>query len=368
MSIFAVADDEPPSWLTEPPPDPWEQPQTAQAQVQRSRVVPGGTWALDVPDAMPAVWGDGDRVAWAAGESCMLVGPPGVGKSTIAQQIVLARVGILGGVLGMTVAVGNGRVLYLACDRPPQVRRSFRRMVRPVDRQLLDERLVVWQGPPPSDFARNPETLAAMARKYGADTVVIDSLKDVAHKIVEDESGAAYNAARQTALVAGVELLELHHQTKRGGGGASKPNTLADVYGSMHLTAGAGSVLLLWGEAGDPAVELLHLKQPGENVGPLDVVHDHQAGTSTVDDSRDPLVLLRAADKLTVGLLARRLYVPDGTRQPRRNEVEKARRVLERLARQGHAYRRPQTGADGAALETVYHYRPPDAPAAEEPS
>ncbi len=187
---------------------------------------------------------------------------------------------------------------------------------------------------------------------------MIDSLKDVALKLTDDEIGAGYNAARQTALVAGVQLLELHHQTKRGGGGIGKPNTLADVYGSMHLTAGAGSVLLLWGEPGDPAVELRHLKQPGETIGPLDVLHDHTTGTSTVSTDRDPLALLRTADRLTAGQLARHLYVPDGTRQPKPAEIERARRVLDRFAREGHADRRTQRGDDGAVQATTYHWRP----------
>ncbi len=327
------------------------------ASSAKSRLVKGGTFTLDVPDGIPAVWGEGEQVLWASGESLMIVGSPGVGKSTLTQQVVLARVGILPTALGRPVAVGR-RVLYLACDRPPQVQRSFHRMVRPSDRDYLDDRLVVWKGPPPQDFAKHPGTLLEMAQAADADTVVIDSLKDVAIKLTDDEVGAGYNNARQNALVAGVELLELHHQTKRGGGGVGKPNTLADVYGSAWITAGAGSVVLLHGEAGDPHVELLHLKQPGEPVGPLDVVHDHQAGTSTISTDRDPLSLLRAADKLTAGQLARLLYVPDGSRQPKAAEVEKARRVLDRLDRQGHAYKRSTRGDDGAVLPTTYHFRP----------
>src|SRR6185436_7011481 len=84
-----------------------------------------------------------------------------------------------------------------------------------------------------------------------------------------------------------------HHLVKRGPNG-SKPTALADVYGSVWITAGAGSVVLLWGEAGDPIVDLIHLKQPAEPVGPMRIVHDHDAGTSAVSDATDLVELAKA--------------------------------------------------------------------------
>jgi hypothetical protein len=59
------------------------------------RTLPGGDWILDAPTETPAVWGDpSGRVAWAEGEPLLIVGPEGVGKTTIAQQLVLARIGL----------------------------------------------------------------------------------------------------------------------------------------------------------------------------------------------------------------------------------------------------------------------------------
>ncbi len=310
---------------------------------------------LDQPREVPALWGSGDRVLWARGEAVMVVGPAGVGKTTLAQQVVIARLGITSAVLGLPVVPTSSRLLYLACDRPPQIARSFARMVRPVDRELLDDRLVIWKGPPPRDFARHPETLLQMAQAAQADTVVVDSLKDVALKLTDDEVGAGYNAARQRALVAGVEVLELHHQTKRGAGGLGKPNTLADVYGSVWITAGAGSVLLVWGAAGDSVVEVSHLKQPAEDVGPLQVVHDHLAGHTRVYRDADPLSLLAATPGLTAASLATCLYVPDRSRQPERNEVEKARRLLDGLVKKGLARRQdPALGGAGGSQAATY--------------
>lgn len=325
------------------------------ADVWKRRLLPGGSFVLDQPREVPSLWGSGDRVLWARGESLMVVGPAGVGKSTLAQQVVIARLGITSTVLDLPVTPTSSRVLYLACDRPPQIARSFARMVRPVDRELLDDRLVIWKGPPPLDFARHPGTLLEMAQAAGADTVVVDSLKDVALKLTDDEVGAGYNAARQRALVDGVEVVELHHQTKRGAGGLGKPNTLADVYGSVWITAGAGSVLLVWGAAGDSVVEVSHLKQPAEDVGPLQVLHDHAAGRTRVSRDADPLTLLAATPGLTAALLASYLYVPDGSRQPKPNEVEKARRQLDGLVRNGLARREEASrGAAGGPPSSTY--------------
>jgi len=109
----------------------------------------------------------------------------------------------------------------------------------------------------------------------------VDSLKDLAPKLSDDEVGSRVNSARQELLARGVQVFEVHHQRKEQRGQGA-PKRLADVYGSRWLTAGAGSVVLLWGEPGDLVVELRHLKQPAEDVGPLFVLHDHVRGSSAL--------------------------------------------------------------------------------------
>jgi hypothetical protein len=130
-----------------------------------ARMLPGGSFILDGPSDVPSVWGNGQEVIWAEGEPFVIVGPDGVGKTTLAQQVALALVGIgPGKVLGFPVAPVKGRVLYLACDRPAQARRSMRRMLAPEDRATADERIRIWKGPPPSDFGKHPRMLLDMAR------------------------------------------------------------------------------------------------------------------------------------------------------------------------------------------------------------
>lgn len=326
-------------------------PDTDQPEETR-RLTSGGSFILDAPKGIPAVWGSGEQVAWSEGEPLLLVGPTGAGKTTLAGQLVMARLGICGPVLGMPVAAGAKRVLYLACDRPAQVQRALARLVDEDDREALDERLVVWKGPPPADLARHPETLIRMCAKAGADTVFIDSAKDVALKLSDDEVGAALNSAFQRTVVEGVEVCGLHHQRKNSTGGG-KPKAIEDVYGSTWLTAGAGSVILLWGQPGDPVVEFTHLKQPADPVGPFKVVHDHDRGTSEVYDPLDVLKLLLHRPGLTAPWLAE-IVLGDLTTSD--SDVERARRKLDRLVRDGWAMRTPGSkGGRGGGEPSKYY-------------
>jgi DNA polymerase III delta prime subunit len=298
-----------------------------------TRLKDGAKFILDAPEQVPAVWGAGDEVLWSTGEALMIVGPPGVGKTTITGQLVRGLLGLEQSVLGMHVKPSEGRVLYLAMDRPAQIARALRRGFHESERAVLADNLRVWEGPPPGDVAKHTDLLVTLAHLAGATTVIVDSLKDAAVGLTEDEIGAGYNRARQTALANGIQVLELHHLVKRGPNG-SKPNTLADVYGSAWLTAGAGSVLLLWGAAGDPLVEAVHLKQPAAEVGPLRVLHDHQLGHSSIIGGGSLLEIIAATGVVGMAAkdVARALYQTD---DPGKNEVEKARGKLKRLVDAG---------------------------------
>jgi replicative DNA helicase len=203
-------------------------------------------------------------------------------------------------------------------------------MVTEDDRQALDERIVTWPGPLPFDLAHEPERLAEFAASYGAGTVVIDSLKDVARDLSKDETGSRVNLAFQHTVAAGIELLVNHHQRKEGADG-KKPTRLDDVYGSVWITAGTGSVLFLWGQPGDTIVDLHHLKQPAEDIGPLKVRHDHERGMPYLHQGGDlyELVALRAGSGgLAVADAARHLF---DVSDPSPNQIEKARRRLDRM-------------------------------------
>jgi replicative DNA helicase len=317
----------------------------------RSRLIPGGSFILDSPETVPAVWGRDDQVLWAKGEPLIIAGPPGTGKTTLTGQVLHARLGFSDEALGLPVEPTSSRVLYLASDRPKQIGRALRRLFHDVDRQTLDERLVFWKGPPPGDLARKPATLAYLCAQAGADTVILDSLKDMAVGISDDEVGSGINQAIQMAIAADIEVLTLHHQRK--GQSGTKPKTLEDVYGSTWITAGAGSVVLLWGSAGDSIVELVHLKQPAAQVGPWKIEHDHHAGRSSVTYGFDALRWLRLQPAGGTAPEAARAMTEKAS--PTDNERKRAQRLLDALVRKDLAKREDAVrGGDGGAQPARY--------------
>jgi replicative DNA helicase len=125
-----------------------------------------------------------------------------------------------------------------------------------------------------------------MVTECGAHIVIIDSIKDAAIGVVQDEIAARYNIARQKLLALGDrQLIELHHF-----------NTSGSVYGSMHLKAGAGSVLELSGQPGGATAKLIHAKQPAQTVGPLTIVHDRVIGEMAVKHATPAVAVVAESD------------------------------------------------------------------------
>lgn len=270
----------------------------------RSRAVDGGDFILDEPDVIPALWGEKNNVLWASGEAVMIVGHQGVGKTTIAQQLVLHRLGLRReNFLGLPVELDERPILYLAMDRPRQAARSFRRMVGESDREQLNSGLVVWRGPLPFNPSASVAQLADFIEEHapGVGTVIVDSVKDLAPGISDDKVGAGLNSAWQEIVARDVELMLLHHERKASSGD-KRIHNLDAVYGSTWLTSGLGSVLVLDGDPGDPTVEMRHLKQPADPVGPLTLRHDHLLGiTRKIEGQVDLLAaLMGMVDGMTV--------------------------------------------------------------------
>ncbi|MGN7187255.1 AAA family ATPase [Microbacterium enclense] len=333
------------------------------ARDKRIRVMTGDTFALDIPTEVPTLIGRGDQVLAMQDEATLFVGGDGVGKSSLVQLVVLARIGLRPDFLGYPTVPAEGRVLYLAMDRPGQIRRSFARMVSEADRATLSERLVFWQGPLPIDPLGSPQNLADWIRdEFGGDVsdVVADSYKDLAPGLAEDKPGAQLNLAMQEVLARGMQWFGIHHQRKPAADRSHDYN-LADVYGSRWLTAGAGSVFMVLGEAGDSTVELRHVKQPLSVVGPLLIQHDHQRGSSQRAVERVSVAgaLMELQDqRLTVREIAERVYGTYDERSRKRIERE-----LKRLSQDPENGLFSEAGKKGGATgttPTVWWFTPPE--------
>lgn len=319
-----------------------------QAAADSTRVRTGGTFLLDVPELPPALWGHNENILWARGEALLIAGPQGTGKTTLAGQLLRATLGLgTRQLLDLPVTPSARRVLYLAMDRPKQTQRALGRMFHPEERDYLDEVLRFWVGPPPADVAANPQTLLTLALEHDADTVFIDSLKDAAVGLAKDEVGAGYNRARQLCLAEGVEMVELHHMVKNSPDGRA-PRHLKDIFGSTWITAGVGSVMLLWGEAGDPIIELHHLKQPMAEVGPHHLRHDRTTGGVNIFHDPDADVIALARSKGRAGINARdaaaATYSVD---KPTKAQVEKTRRKLAEYVEKGLLIHQPGSSGQG---------------------
>lgn len=292
--------------------------------------VDGASWMFDYDDKTIALWGDGDDILWAEGEALMIAGGMGLGKTTMAGRLIRGMLGLDTTVLNLPIASVDKPILYLAMDRPRQIRRSFRRQFGLKDQDKIKGRLIIRPGPPIADLAVQPQLLYRMAEAAGAGTVFVDSLKDAVVGLSEDATAAAYNRARQTALAKGVQICELHHTrktTKESTGG------IGEVFGSTWLTAGAGSVIMLSGEPGDPIIRFRHVKVPADEVGPWRLHHDPDAGYLEVVEIDMLAVVANAGpDGATARFAAQEWYE---TSSPNDSQCKKAQRKLDKLVKRG---------------------------------
>jgi replicative DNA helicase len=332
--LIEITGDGTTDWVEREMPDPILGPKPVRGDGQ---LLTGAQFILDGGGKPVPLWGRGSQVLLAEDESLVIAGVQGTGKTTLAQQLCLGWIGVSGfeELLGFPVEQGE-RVLYLAMDRPRQAARSFARMVSEADRALLEDRLIVWKGPPEADLAADPEVLLSLCLEAGADLVVIDSLKDAAIGLSDDAVGAGWNRARQLVCAAGIQIIELHHLRKAPS--TSKPGApvgLDDLYGSTWITSGAGSVVLLSGKPGDQIVDFRHLKQPMAEVGPFTVLHNDKTGRSEIWHEVDLVGLVRAKGSIRALDAAKALFDTD---KPDRAQKQKAIRRLDSLVTSGHLW------------------------------
>lgn len=282
--------------------------ETGQVVTWDDRVPDTWEWLTSENDQDVPMWGTKENPIWMPGESLLISGPSGIGKSTLAHALVWGSLGLIPDVLGFPVPpMEDGGILYLAMDRPEQIKRAMARFIRTLsgdEREAAREalkRFMVWPGPLPGDIRKDKQLLVKMAEEHGATRIVVDSIKDVLPDASQEENAGGYNLARQEALQNGIQWVELHHNRKSNGDNKA-PNTLADVYGSTWLTSGAGSVISLFGQPGDIVTRLTHLKSPFEPINPMWVQIDPPTGTISRHEELTPLMVIQKGG--TVGVTA----------------------------------------------------------------
>lgn len=317
--------------------------------------VDGAEWMFNADDTQVVLWGEGDDILWAEGEALMIAGGMGLGKTTLAGRLVRGLLGLEDEVLELPIATATKPILYLAMDRPRQIRRSFRRQFKDSEFDAVKGKLIVRPGPPIADLAVAPMLLAKMAQEVGAGTVFVDSLKDAVVGLSEDATAAAYNRARQGLLAKGINICELHHTrktTKESTGG------IGEIFGSTWLAAGAGSVIIFSGEPGDPVIKFKHAKQPANEVGPFRVGHDPELGVLTVVQvPLYDLFVQAGANGVTAKMAAEKLYE---THDANEAICKKSQRYLDKLVRKGFLVRMEgHRGGPGGSMPTTWFVAPP---------
>lgn len=207
-----------------------------------------------------------------------------------------------------------------------------------IDREKLDERLLAIDWPVETLLDEDPELLVRLATENEADTLYVDSLKDICAEPSTEVTGLAVRRAYSLCIAEGIEVCLLHHDRKAGADSKGRILKLADVYGSRFITAGAGSVIALNGGSGDPIIDLRHLKQPSQEVGPLRVALDFDTSEMSIFKGSDVYGILRnAKNGVTANDAARLLY---GTEAPTAKERERARRKLENVVGRDRAHKK----------------------------
>ncbi len=247
------------------------------------KVFPAGDWALNETENSRALVGKGDQILWAKGEPFITCGDTSHGKSTFDQNIMRGSIGLIEDVIGLAVSQFK-HVLYVAADRPSQIKYSVQRMVNEGNRGIWNQRVHMHEGP--LDFTLNEapfkllpwiRDVADKLEQEPFDCVFLDSLKDLVSAMDENTEGIHINQAFQSVCQQGIELGVMVHPRKLGGDRKSAP-ILDDVGGSKQIVNGAGSVIFLGSPDENNYQQLYHLKPPAERISNVSLRFEKKTG------------------------------------------------------------------------------------------
>lgn len=299
-----------------------------------------GDHIFTIPLEVESIWGKGQECLWAVGEPLMVYGPTGIGKTTLANKLLLSLIGVDSSeLLGYPIEpIATGAtVLYVAADRPRQAMRSLRRMVPKEAASILAERLRIEHHRQIWASVDDPTMIYRAAVQANASIVFLDSGKDLAGGPLKDEGPAkALMDAIQVCIAYDVDVAILHHPRKATQeAGGKREIDLDDVYGSAWLTAGSGSVILVSGKPGAGIFRLEQLKAPATFVEAMEVTVNYETGELTRRTIRDLDVWLKDSAMPTTirQATAYKLNVPEEDVDTDSAEYKKVRRHIEDLER-----------------------------------
>lgn len=245
---------------------------------------PAGTWALEERARPRMVAGNDSEIIWADGEAFYIVGDTGHGKSTLAQNLIKVSIGLTESTMGWQVRPFE-RILYVAADRPSQIRSSMARLIPPAEKAVWDKKVMIWEGQLPFDIEKEVDSLAFFATEKrwgdkGAECLVLDSLKDLTSNLTDDDVGARVAYAFRAVLEREIQLLVLHHPRKRSQENKKRIDpTMDDVYGSFKFTGSAGTVLYLQPTDESDIKKVFQLKAAEDTMAPRNMRLLRKEGT-----------------------------------------------------------------------------------------
>lgn len=253
---------------------------------------------------LPLVWDDEDefeemlgQVVWGTegvpfantGEPLVISSADGLGKTTIAQDYVRARLGLHDDMWGAPVVPlpEDENVLYLAFDRYSQIRAAFRRG------PVVKHRVAFAKQPMyPLRSAKAGRWLLEKVREVSAGLVVVDSLKDQVNPNDPTELGRFWDNLKPLGL-AGIEVVVLSHTNKTK---VDPENPKEAVSGHRLATSSAGSVFVIDGSTGKPPHTVYHAKAlRGDTIPSALLSFNHETGRTSLEYGEGVIVDLSKA-------------------------------------------------------------------------